>query len=430
MKNLKMIIKLLSMHKLANICIIVEVCLTLFALTLMFNRYNDAFEYYSAFKGMAIDNSIYYMGSIPVWNDKAGDNESPIQYATSYSDEIEKFLSEQPEYIGKSSIIPTTIDISKWTQRNGFSSLYVYDEITAKNFDRFWSTGKLYESNFLSGKIPCVIYENTNKSGLLHVGQNLSAEVAIINSSGDQCVNKMIDFQVVAIVNRESLPAFSPTAGGTTEMRLDSLFAQSEDYVVFAPNIESVFGEVESPTYMIYLNENITQNRLETIVKELDKYGYSTTISDMLKTTKGVATDKLNSDFSGFAALIGISVLSLISVAFLNAKKLFYRFNIYNLLGCSYHRSFQIYIGYLLSLVFSSVTICLFSIVTYNYFYNQLSGIGKSAKLDMLHDLFVVNNGSGLLAILLCLSIVLVSTCINLIFMKKMKSAISIYKGN
>ncbi len=430
MKNLKIIMKLLSLHKLANICIIVEVCLTLFSLTFMLIQYNGAFEYYNAFKGMGIDNSIYFMGSTPVWNDKADGNESPIQYGTSYTDEISKFLSDQPEYIGKSTILNTAIDISRWTQGNGFSSLYVYDELTAKHFDGLWSLGSLYNNNLPDGKVPCIIYKNTTNHEMFYIGQNLSAEVAIMNSTGDQYVNRTIDFQVVNIVNRDSLPAFYPTAVSTMGMRLDNLFAPPEEYVVFAPYIESLFGAVESPSFVIYLDESITKIRLETIVQELDKYGYNATISEMMQTTKSVATDKLKTDFSGFIALIGISVLSLISVAFLNAKKLFYRFNIYNILGCSYHRSIQIYVGYLLSLVFSSVTICLITMVSYNHFYNQLAEYEKNARLSLLNDLFTINNGSGILAILLCLGIVLVSTCINLLLMKKMKSAISIYKGN
>ena len=428
MKNLKIVFKLLSIHKVANICIIVEVCLTLFSLLFMFNRYNDAFAYYSTFKEMGIDNSIYFMGSPPVWNDNAAENESPIQYGQSYATEINEFLSQQPEYIGKSTIINTSIDLSRWTHKSETSNLYIYDEFTAQNFDRLWSLGKLY-GNLPSGKLPCVIYENGNHSESFSVGQNLSAEVAIWDSTGDHYINKMIDFQVVAIVNRESLPPFYPTAVANMGMRLDNLFAASEDIVVFAPYIESVFGTVESPTYMIYLDENITQSRLGRIVDELNKYGYCTTISDMLQTTKGLAADTLKSDLSGFVAMAGISVLSLISVAFLNAKKLFERFNIYNLSGCSYHRSFQIYVTYLLALVLSSVTICFIIIGTYNHYYNQLTG-AVNVRLDMLHDLYGVDNGAGLLAISLCLGIVLVSTCINLFLMKKMKSIISIYKGN
>ncbi len=150
---------------------------------------------------------------------------------------------------------------------------------------------------------------------------------------------------------------------------------------------------------------------------------------DILQTpSRQIATKKLNTDISGFIALSGLAALSLICVAFLNAKKLQSRFAVYHLAGCSYSKSFRLYIAYLSALVLISTTICFVLNAAFGIYYRSVGLM--NARLDLLYAMLDLSDGLGWLAALLCLGIIAFSAAIHMLFMQRMKSLVNIYKGN
>lgn len=427
MKYLKVIVKLLSIHKWANFLIILEICLVMFALTVMINRYTDAFRYVSTFEEMQIDHSIYFMGSTPVWNDDTVGEENPIEYGAGSSNEIKQYLEEQPEYLGTSTIVRGGVQINPNVGVGEFIGFYAYDKVTAGHLDSLWQMKELFAASLGDGELPCIVYQREQTSNKFSVGQTFTGNIWYTIDLEGNYVERSQVFRVIAVVDDKKLPAFFPDAGGT-ELRLDNLFAMKEDSVLFVPYQESVFGAIESNFYMVYLDETIMDERWEEIQSELSLRGYSSTISSIKQNTRQIAAGKLQSDASGFVSLSGLAALTLICVAFLNAKKLQMRFAIYNLIGCTYSRSFRLYIIYLSTLVLIATAICIILNTVFGIYYHLAGPI--DFRLDILYAMLDLSDGSGWLAALLCLGIVVFSAAIHILFMRRMKSLVNIYKGN
>jgi len=427
MKYLKVIVKLLSIHKWANLLIILEICLVMFTLTVMINRYTDAFRYVFAFEEMRMDHSIYFMGSTPVWNDNATGEDSPIQSGDVSANEIRQYLNKQPEFLGTSTIIGGWIQLDPDAGQGDYVSFYAYDKMTAGFLDPLWQLNDLFNTDLPDGEIPCIVYQRDSTSNSVEIGQTVSGKSSYTVDTEGKIVERELVYRVIGIVKDKRIPAFFPTAGGTG-LRLDNLFAVQEDCVLFVPYQERIFGSVENSTYMVYLNETISKERWEEIQSEISLRGYSSTVSDLIQNTRQIAVNKLKTDISGFIALSGLAALSLICVAFLNAKKLQSRFTIYHLAGCSYSRSFRIYIAYLSALVLISTSICVILNAAFGIYYRSI-GIAN-ARLDLLYAMLDLSDGSGWVAVLLCLGIVVFSSAIHILFMRRMKSLVNIYKGN
>lgn len=427
MKYLKVIVRLLSIHKWANFLIILEICLVMFALTVMINRYTDAFRYVSTFEEMRIDHSIYFMGSTPVWNDDAVGEENPTEYGAGSLNEIKQYLEEQPEYLGTSTIVSGGVQINPNVGVGEFISFYAYDKVTAGHLDSLWQLNDLFNTVVPDGEIPCIVYQRSSISNAFKIGQAISGNASYTIDTEGNFVEKEQVFRIIGIVNDKKLPAFFPTAGGTG-LRLDNLFAIQEDNILLVPYQESVFEAIESNSYLVYLDETIMDERWEEIQSELSLRGYSSTISSIIQNTRQIATGKLKSDASGFISLSGLAALSLICVAFLNAKKLQMRFAIYNLVGCTYSRSFRLYIAYLSTLVLIATAICVILNTVFGIYYHLAGPI--DFRLDILYAMLDLSDGSGWMAAMLCLGIVVFSAAIHILFMRRMRSLVNIYKGN
>ena len=427
MKVLRIVLKFLLQHKIPNLLLVVELCLSMLVLTMMINRYNESFKYYNAFQGTELADSIYFMGRFT----EVIPNDSGLSFTVdrSYEAALMKYLESQPEFIGTSHTMQLSADISQYTSvqedpGSGYYSLIVLDEKTSQVESTRLQAGHWPKKDEVEdGIIPCVIYKNAAETNDFYIGEIIESSVVFSQfQSSENQYTKELSFKVVGIMNRNALEPLIPLVQGNGAPSLKALFVQQEKYCIYAPYIEDIFGKDDSQCFFIYFSNNITEARYKDIENGLDKFGYHARVSEMMEVTKNEANGKLQSDINTFLALSGISLLGLISISFLNVKRLYRRFSIYYLCGCSYIKSiwlYAVYLSFLVSVAFAGY------MAIVNYFFN----ISDDSTMAPLYFVFDIQNGTGLISLSVCVFVITVCTYVPFAISKK-NPRINLFKGN
>lgn len=109
------------------------------------------------------------------------------------------------------------------------------------------------------------------------------------------------------------------------------------DTCLFLPYIDSM---------LVYFKDTTPESDVQQFQSQINKYGYSVRGSEILQATKKEADYQFRKDFFVFYSLSGLVLVSLITVSFLNAKRLTRKIAIYYLNGCSNRRAVFIYLSY------------------------------------------------------------------------------------
>lgn len=346
MKTIRLAVKFFSKQKAANLLVIIIVVLMLYVTTIAYNQYNQIFGSYMYFKDTPISQSIYFMGR------ENANTENGQLIDNRYLDEMLPLLESQGNIAGVSSIC--AFSATDTSQDSGFG-LYMYDEITANTlYNGFSLQGEWPWDLPLLSPYPVVVYNGSESQ--YKVGDVIELDIFAAShfvSIYSPVENKhvILSCKVVGITDKVYPFAISANTKSNFADTAEGMFSggNSENATcVFLPYIDSIFHDYRfaSDTMLIYFKDSSTEDDIRQFQSQINKYGYNVRGSEILQATKKEADYQFRKNFFVFYTLSGLVLVSLMTVSFLNAKRLTRNIAIYYINGCSNYKAIRIYLTY------------------------------------------------------------------------------------
>lgn len=348
--------KFLKKHLIANILIVVGIVLSLLLITLLLNRYHYFFQAYHDYIDTPADNALFFMGRESVLVEEDNHMESII---VSSHDELIKELENH-------NIVEGISVYGYFSENNGENAVFVYDNITAnylplkENINGHWLFNHGKDVDF-----PVVVYNGGN----IEVGDKLSLNLELHNQfstsqrSSDEIEERKIEAEVIGLINAPPSGIMNSNIKSNDSLSFEDLLQESafflEQTVFFMEYHDELFSDYRFSTdnYFVYLKEGAPADEVERLKEKLSEYGYVLEGHEMLDTSKNTAQNFLLMDFSLFFSVAGITLVSLISLTFLNVKKLVRLISIYYINGGSLRRALGAYLVYLFGVIVLSFLI-------------------------------------------------------------------------
>lgn len=348
--------KFLRKHLFANILIVLGIVLSLLLITMLLNRYHYFFQAYNDYTNTPAANALFLMGreSVSIEEDNNMD-----EMIISSHDEL---LTE----LGKHDIVQGTSVYGYFGENDGENAVFVYDNITAdylplkENVTGHW----LFNHDKNVG-FPVVVYNGGN----VEAGDKLSLNLELFNQfstseqSRDDIEERKIEVEVIGLI--DSLPSgiMYSTVKSNDSLAFEDLLQESvfflDQTVYFMEYNEELFSDYRFSTdnFFVYLKEGAPTDEVEQLKEKLSEYGYVLEGREMLETSRETAHHFLLIDFPLFFSVAGITLVSLLSVTFLNVKKLMRSISIYYINGCSLKKALSAYLAYLFGVIILSFMI-------------------------------------------------------------------------
>lgn len=418
MKKVFLAIRIMKKQRVLNVILCLEFALALVMFSVLINRVEYNSKAINVIEKANIDNSINFVGrfSQPIVNE----GELEILEDLSYLDDLNQYIKELPEIEGVSDIQEHSFINESSNTDYEFTT---YDEITAEKFRAPLKAGKWFtdvdrEDNI----IPVVVLDTTNNADTYKIGEFFGANERIWDSEGNGIIaQEEFQFVVVGIVDRNNSLVFYPTGSRNYIETFDALFLEiQENTQTFLCETVNGLGtktQIRS-NFMIYLKESTSKLRIESIAKEMERYGYLNVIADMKQETNNILSYRMKMDFPIFFSLLAISMIGLISLSFLNAKKQRKNFAIYSLCGGKKNDSFIIYFLYFMFIMGTSFLLYIL-LMRFSYMSDERG----------LFYLYLISNKTASYSVMVCSIICLISTWLPFNLMKK-SSVIRNYKIN
>ena len=346
MKTIRLALKFFANHKAANLLVIVITVLMLYFTTLTYNQYNNIYGSYMYFKDTSINHSVYFMGR------EAADTEDGLLIDDSYIGDLLSLVESQDNIAGVSSI--GYFSATDTSQNSGFP-IYIYDEITADALhDGFSIQGEWPWDIPLRSPYPILAYNGS--AGHYKVGDIIDLDiyaappfVSINKPVADKHI--ILHCRVVGITDRVYPFAITTNFKSNSVETVGIMLSSGNlpmDTCLFLPYIDSIFHDYRfaSDSMLVYFKDTTPESDVQQFQSQINKYGYSVRGSEILQATKKEADYQFRKDFFVFYSLSGLVLVSLITVSFLNAKRLTRKIAIYYLNGCSNRRAVFIYLSY------------------------------------------------------------------------------------
>lgn len=358
MRTLYLSGKFLKKHLIANILIVLGIVLSLLLITLLLNRYHYFFQAYHDYIDTPADNALFFMGRESALVEEDNHMDSII---VSSHDELLKELENH-------NIVEGISVYGYFSENNGENAVFVYDNITAdylplkENINGHWLFNHEKDVDF-----PVVVYNGGN----IEVGDKLSLNLELHNQfstsqrSSDEIEERKIEAEVIGLINASpsGIRIMNSNIKSNDSLNFEDLLQESafflDQTVFFMEYNDEVFSDYRFSTdnFFIYLKEDAPTDEVKQLKEKLSEYGYVLEGREMLKNSKDTAHGFLLMDFSLFFSVAGITLVSLISLTFLNVKKLVRLISIYYINGGSLRRALGAYLVYLFGLIVLSFLI-------------------------------------------------------------------------
>lgn len=354
MKSIYLSIKFFKKHFFANLLIVLEIVFALFVATLLMNRTYYLFRNVSFFSDTAIEKSVYFMGHAGEWTDN---NTYLIE---GYHDKLREDLAPYSEVIDGFSTVAEFTTTEEHT-------VFVYDAITADYLKENFNGEPFPEEE--NGVLPAFVYNDMT----VGVGDEVTLEIYVQNQFVTNIEDSFEpDLVPVELTISSIVKEISPTLIHSGTMKTNTLFdmqnltleganVYTDRTVYFIPYTDELFGDYQfqSDTFFIYFSEDILPEQVDDIRAILNTYGTHFLGSDILEETRARAESQFAYDLYMFVSIAVIAIVSLLSITFLNVKKMMRYISVYYINGCSFRKAMQIYFTYLLGLLLLSVVLFL-----------------------------------------------------------------------
>lgn len=425
----------------SNITVTVMAFLTMYVISLSFNRIYGFYYEYNFFKDTPLNNSLFFMGREGT---EVRDEENDLFYTAIDTGLRDKLI----EYGEKKGIVKGISRMMNYYDEANKCDIYIYDEITAS----YLGSGIGGQGSWLyeEGKTDDGCYPIVMHKGI-HLQQDENAEIDpetgeypydfFMMDSDEYNMGDVIDMDIrmylcamspdkiipaknvkvkgKIVGTAEEIKPFRFMVYGTIGNELDTVGNTFQDEItydkaiIYFPYDEKLFEgyEFQWNSVLVYFNDDVSEEEIQDFYSYAKGLGYSQLGRDIVDMSKKAADEEFRSYFFVLYLFMGLTLIAIVCVSFLNVKKIRKVFSIYYLNGCSFIKSVGIYLTYFVSMY--GLAIVLFLAVT-----NIQSAIIGSANIDDA-QMFVADPRVTLAALLAGIAISLISTAVPFLIMKK-----------
>ncbi|MFM1552210.1 hypothetical protein ABGF34_05635 [Helcococcus ovis] len=324
MKNLMISIKLLKKNKFINFVIICQIFIMLFFSVKNINEMSEAISEYNYLKNSSLNNGLFYMNK-PIYNEREENN------SKSNIEDIKRNYSLIKEYIETH-----TDDFKDFTREkinfyfsNTKKNIMMYDKTTLNILSRHFDN-KINLKKF-EGLVPALVqnkYSNEYKIGdIIYLDDKKDIKIKIKGY-----YDKDIKLPSLQMITNKSFPVselFSRTANGAPIFILE-----------YDENLYKIFetiGESYIENNIIYFKDNLEKekiNAFEKYIKE-NNLGYYQFTKDLVSEQYKLFLNMMQRYLDIMISFVGILILTIVGMAYINKDLLKNRFKIYIFNGAS-----------------------------------------------------------------------------------------------
>lgn len=425
----------------SNITVTVMAFLTCYMIALSFNQIYGFYYEYNFFKDSPLNNSLFFMGREGT---QIEDEENDTFYIAIDTELRDKLL----EYAEKKGVVKGVSRIMEYFDNANNCRVYIYDEITASYLgkgisgkgDWIFDGGKTDD-----GCYPVVIHKGLRwlpdekaeidpetgeypyKQVMMtkyefNIGDVIDMDIRLeleTKSPEDTTPVKDVKVKGKIVGTAEKINPFRFMVYGLWGNKIDTVGQTfrgntlNDTAIIFFPYDEELFKgyEFQWNTVLVYFNDNISEEEIQDFYSYAKGLGYCHLGRDMVDMSKKTADEAFRSLFFLLYLFMGLTLIAIVCVSFLNVKKVKKIFSIYYLNGCSFIRSVGIYLTYFLSMYGLAFLLFLAAMgIQYN--------IVRSESFDDA-QMFVTDPKVVLAALLAGIAVSLISTAVPFLIMKK-----------
>jgi|GEM_PF-1796970 len=400
MKNIILSFRILKKHWFLHLMICLEIAFSLYMLSTLFNRIEHEQAVTRIVDRASIEKTLYFMGEDTMTED--GD----LIHDTSFQQAAKKVAGMQ-DFVGVSNI-------QEFCVNEGMFGIN-FDIETAGRFRSTLKSGSWFtDIQVENGRIPCVIVDTSQGADKYKVGDVITGPCTVYDMYNDIDISteQAVAFEVTGVVDRSNAFVISPQ-GMTSNYTfpISQLFpgVQPEQIILLCSGLDDEYiTSIDNTSGLIYFDEDMNQAEFKQIAEDLREIGYVEKVSELRTAEHEQLQYRLKMDLPLFLSFLSISLIGLISITLLNAKKQIKVFSIYYLCGCRWKRSIWIYMIY-----FSSLVVIAFIV--------YIIGMSVSYSADKIGKYYMYQLTSrGVLASLaVCLLFSIISTLIPFFNIKK-----------
>ena len=341
----------------SNIITMIIICLACYLSSVLFNQFYREYRDYLYFKDTPLGKSVLFMGQ------EAMHDPDPDAFFQKVNTE---YMENMIRYSENSGIVKGVSHMMSFRTDNMEGRIIVYDEITASY---------LKDSLKLKG------------NWLFEKEENEFVSIAVYN--GDYNIGDIVDLDIYAYTAFQPVDRTIPDKIISVKCIVTGIVKDFDSYCFRlgaikgngAYTIGNMFGSyvtADRPTFffpyseeffhdyafaddnaLFYFTDSASENEMEEFYEYAKETGYSVLGSDIIAATKDAADSQFERHFFLFYLTLGLTVIAIICVSFLNIKKISRDFAVYYLNGCSFLKSVAIYYAYFVSMYLVSFIIFL-----------------------------------------------------------------------
>lgn len=361
----------------SNIMVMIIVCLACLMTSGVYNSVSRIYTDYFYFKDTPLKRSLLYMGR---------DRYEGDEYAwTTVNSEDQEKMTALAEAAEKEGLIEGVSQMMRFgcdSANHMGGSVYVYDEITASYLKK-GVRGKgewIFDNPPQDGVYPIVVKNGTrdtkndddgkpvkdDNGNTIYFPQYEIGEIVDLEINMYKQVQQSENFvfprtmtvkcRVVGLV--DDIEPFLFFLGNQYGTMVNDVRNTFDDYMddeytrIFFPYSKELFGDFDfcSGTTLYYFSDSAFEESIKAFYDEARKIGMCTLGREIIEKTKSDADYAFNRYFYVCYTLIGLSLISIVCVSFLNIKKLAKQIAIYRINGCSFLKSVAMYFTYFIAM--------------------------------------------------------------------------------
>ena len=426
----------------SNIMVMIIVCLACFMTSGVYNSVSQIYSDYFYFKDTPLNRSLLYMGR---------DRYERENFAAMVNSADQEKMTALAEAAEKEKLIEGVSHIMRFgydSANRMYGTVYVYDKITASYLKK-GIKGKgewIFDSPVQDGVYPIIVKNGSNdtkfdeKGYLLtddngdpihfheyEIGDIVDLEINMYKNvqQSDNIVlprTMTVKCRVVGLVyDIEPFPFFLGNVYGTlvNDVRNQFIEYMDDEYTrIFFPYSEELFGDFDfcNGTSLYYFSDSASQESIKAFYAEARQIGLCTLGSDIIEETGSTADNAFNRYFFVCYTLVGLSLISIVCVSFLNIKKLTKQIAIYRINGCSFLKSAAMYFTYFIGMYIVSFLMFLGAAWLQYFFEAQRNGASLAA---MQGAVYIPSVKAAFVIFFAGLAVSAISALIPFIFIRK-----------
>lgn len=398
----------------SNIITMIIICLACYLSSVLFNQFYREYRDYLYFKDTPLSKSMLFMGQ------EAMQDPDPDAFLKKVNT---KYMEKMIRYSENSGIIKGVSHMMSFHTDNLEGKIIVYDEITSSYLkDSLKLKGDWLFEKDEKELVPIAVY-----NGDYNIGDVMDIDIYAYTTY--QPVDRAIPAKIISvkcIVTGivEGFYSYCFSLGAIKGNSADTIGNIFGSYVTtdrptfFFPYSEELFHDYAfaNDNALFYFTDSATENEIEEFYDGAKDIGYCVLGSDIIAVTKNAADTQFDRHFFLFYLTLGLTIIAIICVSFLNVKKISRDFVIYYLNGCSFLKSVAIYYAYFVSMYLVSFIIFLAISYVQSTVIASLSTITEEAY--SVSQMFSADISIALSACVAGFAISVISTVIPFIVMK------------